>query len=365
MRESIVGSMLACQETMDRRPNTFEIYGCDFIIAEDFRPWMLEINACPDLSSSTSVTARMCPQFLEDVIKGNFKYLKKMFSYIFVLVVIDRRKDPKADVGMFELIYKQNMPRAPAYLGMSLCVRGRKLFKTKKYKNREDNQKKPKKDIDVHKQNTDILPKYVTTIMSPNLYKGPVIHDLIEELNTMYDSNDNDNSNGVDFASPVHIPPPPKKKNIGTKGERVSKRASRLKKQTNDLNFVNRKSSANENKLQATSAQKNRKRLVKSNYVSLFTEWHAKTSESNEKSLEFWERNTASILKGKNILTKLNFDTLENTLNKCDKTQNCLSSLSWNSILPALNNNNVAKKNKNFLTVGMSLQNVKNSAASD
>lgn len=62
--------MLACQETMDRRPNTFEIYGADFILAEDFKPWLLEINSCPDLSPSTSVTARMCPQCLEDIVKG-------------------------------------------------------------------------------------------------------------------------------------------------------------------------------------------------------------------------------------------------------------------------------------------------------
>lgn len=64
--------MLAGQETMDRRPNTFELYGADFMIAEDFRPWLIEINCSPDLSSSTSVTAKMCPQMLEDVVKGLF-----------------------------------------------------------------------------------------------------------------------------------------------------------------------------------------------------------------------------------------------------------------------------------------------------
>lgn len=62
--------MLASQDTMDRRPNTFEIYGADFMIAEDFTPWLIEINSSPDLSPSTSVTARMCPEMLEDVIKG-------------------------------------------------------------------------------------------------------------------------------------------------------------------------------------------------------------------------------------------------------------------------------------------------------
>lgn len=60
---------------MDRRPNTFELYGADFMISDDFTPWLIEINSSPDLSPSTSVTARMCPQVLEDLIKGKiFKY---------------------------------------------------------------------------------------------------------------------------------------------------------------------------------------------------------------------------------------------------------------------------------------------------
>lgn len=75
MRQSLIGSMLACQETMDRRPNTYELYGADFILAEDFTPWLLEINSSPDLSPSTSVTAKMCPQVLEDLIKGSSYYI--------------------------------------------------------------------------------------------------------------------------------------------------------------------------------------------------------------------------------------------------------------------------------------------------
>lgn len=71
IREGIIGAMLASQDTMDRRPNTFEVYGADFMIAEDFTPWLIEINSSPDLSASTSVTARMCPQMIEDLVKGN------------------------------------------------------------------------------------------------------------------------------------------------------------------------------------------------------------------------------------------------------------------------------------------------------
>ncbi|KAH8333565.1 hypothetical protein KR059_000753 [Drosophila kikkawai] len=112
MRKAIVGCMLASQENMDRRPNTFELFGADFMICENFYPWLIEINSSPDLGATTSVTARMCPQCLEDVVK----------------VVIDRRTDPKADMGNFDLAYRQVVPPTPAYMGLNLYVKGKQVL---------------------------------------------------------------------------------------------------------------------------------------------------------------------------------------------------------------------------------------------
>lgn len=70
MQRALIGAMLASQDTMDRRANTFELFGADFMISEDCQPWLIEINASPDLSASTSVTARLCTECMEDVIKG-------------------------------------------------------------------------------------------------------------------------------------------------------------------------------------------------------------------------------------------------------------------------------------------------------
>ncbi|KAH8244354.1 hypothetical protein KR026_007485 [Drosophila bipectinata] len=112
MRKAIVGCMLASQENMDRRPNTFELFGADFMICENFYPWLIEINSSPDLGATTSVTARMCPQCLEDVVK----------------VVIDRRTDPKADMGNFDLAYRQVVPPTPAYMGLNLYVKGKQMI---------------------------------------------------------------------------------------------------------------------------------------------------------------------------------------------------------------------------------------------
>lgn len=41
MQRALIGTMLASQDTMDRRPNTFELYGADFMISEDCQPWLV------------------------------------------------------------------------------------------------------------------------------------------------------------------------------------------------------------------------------------------------------------------------------------------------------------------------------------
>lgn len=70
MKHCITGAILANQENLDKRRNCFELYGADFMLTEDFHPWLLEINSKPALYASTPVTARMCPAVLEDTIKG-------------------------------------------------------------------------------------------------------------------------------------------------------------------------------------------------------------------------------------------------------------------------------------------------------
>ena len=53
-----------------------------------------------------------------------------MFLYnlcCIISVVIDYRNDPKASTGEFELIYKQVIPPAPAYLGLNLFLKGTQI----------------------------------------------------------------------------------------------------------------------------------------------------------------------------------------------------------------------------------------------
>nr|XP_018900587.1 PREDICTED: tubulin glycylase 3A-like isoform X2 [Bemisia tabaci] len=121
MREGIVGTLLASQDQMDQRKNCFELFGADFMLANDFFPWLIEINSSPCMAASTSVTARMCAQVLEDVVK----------------VVIDRREDKYADTGMFELAFKQQTSPTQPYMGQNLTVRGVKIQDSPKAKRKK------------------------------------------------------------------------------------------------------------------------------------------------------------------------------------------------------------------------------------
>ncbi|XP_019868015.2 tubulin glycylase 3A [Aethina tumida] len=216
MKENIICAMLASQDTMDRRNNTFELYGADFMISEDYRPWLIEINCCPDMSFSTSVTSRMCVKVMEDTIK----------------VVIDRRTDPKADTGLFELVYRQNFPKTPPYLGMNLAVRGRKIFRMKSKSKQEKKEEKKKRDTILVGQkrreiiknkfipDNNILKTFPKSVKGPEAYKGPLIQDLIEELHKTFTYSDD---NGIDFVPALPTISGKKEDKLDTKIKRKRK----------------------------------------------------------------------------------------------------------------------------------------------
>ncbi|MPC20938.1 Tubulin glycylase 3A [Portunus trituberculatus] len=115
MRDALVAAMLAAQVEMDSFKHGFELFGADFMLTEDLRPWLIEINSSPCMAATTSVTRRMCAQCLQDVIK----------------VVVDYRNNRTADTGLFELAYRdseRSIPNPP-YLGVNLQVVGRQIKK--------------------------------------------------------------------------------------------------------------------------------------------------------------------------------------------------------------------------------------------
>ncbi|OAD61024.1 Tubulin glycylase 3A [Eufriesea mexicana] len=165
MKQGLVGSLLASQEAMDRRKNSFELYGADFMVMDDFSVWLIEINSHPDMSYSSKVTTRLCRQVLEDTIK----------------VIVDYREDKNADTGHFELAYKQRMPSCQPYLGAALSLQGTRI--TTCGKKPALNNQDSKVSL-VSKSPMTCLTKKKSTVHNQI---GPVIVDLIEELEIQLD----------------------------------------------------------------------------------------------------------------------------------------------------------------------------------
>jgi len=53
----------------NRRQFSFEIFGYDFMLDEDLKPWLIEVNTNPCLELSSPYLARIIPAMVENTIK--------------------------------------------------------------------------------------------------------------------------------------------------------------------------------------------------------------------------------------------------------------------------------------------------------
>jgi hypothetical protein len=53
----------------NRRHCSFEIFGYDFMIDEDLKPWLIEVNTNPCLELSSPLLGRLIPQMVENAVR--------------------------------------------------------------------------------------------------------------------------------------------------------------------------------------------------------------------------------------------------------------------------------------------------------
>ena len=54
------------QKLSSTKKPMFEIFGLDFMIDEDFKPWLIEVNTNPCLETSCTVLERIIPKMVDD-----------------------------------------------------------------------------------------------------------------------------------------------------------------------------------------------------------------------------------------------------------------------------------------------------------
>ena len=68
INQVVYATLKACQESMEQRPNTFEVYGFDLILDELLRPWVIEVNLSPACNERTDWLTKMVDDMSLDLL---------------------------------------------------------------------------------------------------------------------------------------------------------------------------------------------------------------------------------------------------------------------------------------------------------
>jgi hypothetical protein len=60
MQNIVINSIKSCKDTIINRKNSFEIYGYDFMVDENYNVWLLEVNSSPSMEYSTVFIFILC-----------------------------------------------------------------------------------------------------------------------------------------------------------------------------------------------------------------------------------------------------------------------------------------------------------------
>uniref|UniRef100_A0A336L6M1 CSON005253 protein n=1 Tax=Culicoides sonorensis TaxID=179676 RepID=A0A336L6M1_CULSO len=88
MKRTLESLFWTSVENIELTPGRFELFGCDWIITNDYKPYLLEVQRPPGMGIYSPVSRIVCPHILKDVVK----------------VSVDYFIDKSASTGDFELL---------------------------------------------------------------------------------------------------------------------------------------------------------------------------------------------------------------------------------------------------------------------
>ena len=119
MRKIAVEVLQAARDSIEHRKNSWELYGYDFMVDAELRPWLIEVNSSPACDYSTAVTERYVKKALVDILK----------------VTIDKREwertpvGDEPDTGGWQLAHKGPFVETPiaSLTGGDIYAEGKKV----------------------------------------------------------------------------------------------------------------------------------------------------------------------------------------------------------------------------------------------
>lgn len=200
-------------------------------------------------------------------------------------------------------------------MGTNLSIRGRRIFKSRRYKPKEQKNKENSDNKDFYtnpfKDSISVHPPTPTVPLKSLCaagYNGPIIQDLIEDLHKKLFAK----TEGIQFYPGKE----PIQKKKAPKVERVQKLCcASPRNKVNKSHFGGRGTGAGEgSKKQNVMQRKQRAMLVRSAYFGLFNDWKLRNKlvfANGDRPK--WEKDTNSILKGKTLQSKM---SVQNSNNK-------------------------------------------------
>ncbi|KAJ1451173.1 tubulin-tyrosine ligase family-domain-containing protein [Pelagophyceae sp. CCMP2097] len=132
MRRIAKWALMAASETVEHRPNSWELYGFDFMLDDTAKPWLIEVNSSPACDYSTTVTADFVQRALLDILKVNLDYAPWAAAH----PEASPADADAPDVGQWRQIYRGPTVETPitAFGGSEIVAKGQRCATPRDYK---------------------------------------------------------------------------------------------------------------------------------------------------------------------------------------------------------------------------------------